>query len=310
MKRDNVNYAMVGGFSLVMLILLIIFILKITGRGTNSDIYYIHYGNVAGVRIGTTVTYSGFAIGRLLDITPIRENRKTHYQLMVGIKQDWPIPTDSTAQVVSPGLLAESQIDITEGRSNTYLKPGDSITSGASSDMMAVLNSIGGEFSRLSKNGLLPLLKNLNKQVDGVGNDIPKLLADTNKLVTSLNKTADQLARVFSKQNSDRMSHVIKNSDDMISNLKSLSFNLGSLTEELHKLIMNSDKMISGSSKDLRQSIVDLRGSMSTVAQNIETIMYNLDTASRNISEFSHQIRANPGILLNGKPPKDEGGEK
>ncbi len=306
MKRDNINYFHVGCFTLAMLLLLIFVLLKITGRGSDADFYYTFYNNVSGIRQGTTVTYGGFKVGQLVDITPLREKGKTKYKLKLSVKSGWPIPTDSFVRVVSPGLLAEAQIDISEGTATSVLKPQGVLVSRPSLDMMGILSSMGGEFSNLNKTGLIPLLKNINKQVDGFGNHIPKIVGDSKELVASLNMVSKRLAHLLTDENSTRLNHTINNTDKITANLVSLSSRLNSIMGQLQGLVSNSNKLLTDNSNDIRHSMLDLRKSLNSVSQNMETIMYNLDVSSRNISEFSHQIRSNPGVLLNGKPAKDE----
>ncbi len=290
-----------------MMLLLVIVVLKITGQGTVADTYYTYYDNVSGIREGTTVTYGGFKVGQLINIVPLRENGKTRYKLKLAVRSGWPVPSDSFVRVVSPGLLAESQIDISEGKAATVLKPEGVLKSVPALDMMSVLNSMGGEFSDISKEGLIPLLKNINRQVDGFGNNIPGIVNESRQLVASLNTVSHRLNNLLTEENSKRLGNVINNTDKMTENLVSLSLRLDDITQQLQGLVENSNKLLSDNSDDIRQSMLELRKALNSVSQNMETIMYNLDVSSRNISEFSHQIRANPGILLNGKPVKDEG---
>jgi len=306
MKRDNINYFYVGCFTLAMLVLLVFSLLKITGRGSDADFYYTFYNNVSGIRQGTTVTYGGFIVGQLVDITPLRENGKTRYKLKLSVKSGWPVPTDSFVRVVSPGLLAEAQIDISEGIASDVLEPEGILVSRPSLDMMAVLSSMGGEFSNLSKDGLIPLLKNINKQVDGFGNHIPEIVGDSRELVASLNTVSQRLANLLTAENSSRLNNTISNTDKITENLVNLSSRLNNITEQLQGLVSNSNQLLADNSNDIRQSVLDLRKALNSVSNNMETIMYNLDVSSRNISEFSHQIRSNPGVLLNSKPVKDE----
>jgi len=42
------------------------------------------------------------------------------------------------------------------------------------------------------------------------------------------------------------------------------------------------------------------------VSRNIDSITYNLEGTSRNMSEFSREIRENPGLLLGGNKPVQE----
>ncbi len=298
---------MVGSFVLLMLLVLMFAFYKITGRSANADTYYVYYNKVSGIRIGTTVSYGGFQIGQLLNIEPEREKSGTRYKLTLAVKSDWGIPVDSTARVVSAGLLAENQIEITEGKSEAYLKPGDTIKGVAAVDMMAMMQALSGDFGDLADTGLKPILDNINKQITQIGDgNLASIAKETKALLTSLTQSARQLNKLLNDENSQRIVNVIENSDKTLQDLSSLASRLEESSENIKNLVDNSNNIVSSNQQDIRQAVIDLRNSLNSVTQHMETIMYNLDTASRDIGEFSHQIRSNPGVLLNSKPPAEE----
>lgn len=57
MKRDNVNYLLVGAFVAVMLVLGFILLTAVTGRSGPTDEYRVFYDNVSGLKFGTGVYY-------------------------------------------------------------------------------------------------------------------------------------------------------------------------------------------------------------------------------------------------------------
>ena len=57
----------------------------------------------------------------------------------------------------------------------------------------------------------------------------------------------------------------------------------------------------------LHTAIAELNYSLEAVSRNIDAILANIESATRNASEFSRQIRENPGRLLGGAAPRDSG---
>ena len=112
MKRENVNYLAVGVFVLTMLILFMVVLYRITGRGGPMDSYFVFLDNVAGLNQGTPVYYEGFKVGQVEDITPDRSTGQTRYRLEISLPSGWQIPADSVARAVSSGLLSAVTIDI------------------------------------------------------------------------------------------------------------------------------------------------------------------------------------------------------
>ena len=68
MKQDNINYFAVGLFVIGAMLVLLVALYHITGRGADADDYYVEIKNVAGIRTGSPVTYAGFEIGQLIDM--------------------------------------------------------------------------------------------------------------------------------------------------------------------------------------------------------------------------------------------------
>ncbi|MEP6939123.1 MAG: MlaD family protein, partial [Rudaea sp.] len=109
MKRDNINYVLVGTVVAAALVLLIVVLAVITGRGGASSSYVVHYRNVTGLRYGAPVFYQGYRIGQVSEIDPERhlpakpavdkssdkaalDASGTRYKVTLAVRRDWPIP--------------------------------------------------------------------------------------------------------------------------------------------------------------------------------------------------------------------------
>ena len=302
MKRDNINYLMVGSFVLAMLLLLFFSLFKITGQSGNFDDYFLHLDNITDVTPGAAVTYSGYRIGTLINIQPLREGNKTVYRLTLGIKKDWSIPTDSYARVITPNVLAKKQIDITEGSSTKMLQPGDIIAGRVSTDIMTALTEVGSDLQELSQQTIKPMLNTLNK---GLVETLPLLIEDSTRLLKNLNNSAEQLNNVLSQKNQQHISQVLSNADDVTTQLAKMSSQVNSAGDELEKLLKESRDLVSDNSSSINHAVGDFHTAIEKISNNIESIMHNMEATGRNMNEFSRRIRENPGVLLNSDPPKD-----
>lgn len=302
MKQDTINYFSVGLFVIGALLVLIIGLYLITGRGSSADDYYVELKNVSGIRAGSPVTYAGFQIGQLLDIDPVRANGATRYRLLLQVRSGWKIPEDSVAQIVSPGLLAEKQIDITEGQSASFLNVGSVIKSQEATDMFSVVREISTEFQKLSDEGLKPLLRSLNTDVAGA---FPDLLRQVSRLLQNLNQSATRLQALLDSVDEQRIGRIVNNAEQMTQNLIQVSNKLDTAAQQVDSLVTTTSTMMEGNNDDLRKALLDLRTTMGVIEQNMNSIMYNIDSTSRNLNEFSRQIRDNPSVLLNSSTPKD-----
>ena len=312
MRKEGFNYLLVGLFVLGMFLLLLVVLYRITGRDADTDAYYVQYDNITGIAVGTMVTYGGYQIGRVEEITPVRERGNTRYRLHLGVRRGWEIPADSVARIVSPGLLSDNQVNIVEGDSDTLLTPGDQVRGQEEVSMMSLLNSMAYELTDLSHSSIKPLLENLNRQVydigTGLNQSVPRITAEATALLQSLNRSADGLRQMLGTGNQRRVSKVLENAEHLSTNLAALSERFDSVRGELDQLLKNSNAMLNENRDDIRQTVRDLRKSLDTVSRNIDVIVYNLESSSRNMDEFSRQIRRNPGLLLTNQPPDDPDG--
>ncbi len=103
---------------------------------------YAKFDNVSGLTVRAKVTVGGVLVGR---VTDIRLDTKT-YSAVVEMAINGPVKTlttDSTAAILTSGLLGEKYIGITPGADDTYLKAGDTIRDTQSA---LVLENLIGKF--------------------------------------------------------------------------------------------------------------------------------------------------------------------
>lgn len=284
MKKDKVNYLMVGLFVLASLLLLFYLLFQITGMQSGEDNYFVNFKNVTGIKQGSSVTYGGYKIGQIESIKPIFDKGKTQYQLKLNVQPDWKIPEDSIAEVAMSGIISDKQIEITEGNSNVFLQKGSLINSKKSIDIMMMANTLASDMSSLMNN---------------VSDDVLLLLK-------KLNVSADQVASILSDENRDHLNRTFKNADDATAHMVVLSKDFNLIRIQLDVLINKSMTMLDDNEEGIRDTVVSLKSTMDVVSENLHSILYNLDASSRNMNEFTRQIRDNPSVILGSKPPVDE----
>ncbi len=318
MRQENINYLLVGCLVLSTAGLLGFVYMYLSGDSESTARYYTVYHNISGITEGTTVTYGGYEIGKVNDIIYDQKNGKTSFKLSLDILENWKIPKDSVAKIVSSGLLADNSVDINEGQSSDLLAPGGMIVGQEAIGMFDAINAVAEELIDLSENNVKPILSSVSDRFDSIGNNIdklsndleqsvPSMVVDASSLITSLNESANKIAQIVDKNNKNHLNNLFRNADSISENLNLLSGNLQQTVFKLDEVIDNANAVIVDNDKDLRESVQDLRRTLDSIAQNIDSIVYNLDTTTRNTSEFSRKIRENPSAILSSSPPKDRG---
>ncbi|MEE9552399.1 MAG: MlaD family protein [Gammaproteobacteria bacterium] len=327
MKRDNINYFAVGLFVLVLLTAFFIALYKITGRTGPTDQYYVTYQNVAGIKYGTAVLYEGFQIGQVEDIEPTRDSGQTRYKLKFTVIKDWQIPEDSIAKIIASGLLAAISINIYEGSSTVALNPGDFIKGREAASIFAAVNEVAADLHELSRDGIRPLIDNVNTHIDAIAKELTGLITedvrpmvsninkeleqnildDLKTLLDSLNDGAARLVILLDDDNQENVEHLLTNMDQASGTLNNLLLRMEGTRASMDNILGNINSLVETNEGNINASITDMRNSLDIVAQHINAIIHHMEGSSRNIHELSRQVRENPSLILKGSPQPNEG---
>jgi len=311
LKRDTVNYFSVGLFVLAGLAVLFYVMFRLTSGVGERDQYYTYYRNVAGLTAGTPVTYEGYSFGHVAAIEPQRTEQGIRYKVELQVTRDWQIPVDSVARIHSEGLLADTVVAIDEGNATEFLALGGELKGEQGIDLFASIGAVAGDFSDLSENAIRPLLETLNRAVQRVGGEIdsslPVIVEGMQGLVNKLDKSATHLSGMLNAETEVQVRRTLDNIEGTATDVRALSAGLVDVQRETQTLIRKLDTLVTESRPDLQQAMVDLRHVLEQVSRYSDDILQNLDSTSRNMSEFSRQIRENPGRLIGGSAPRDKG---
>lgn len=145
----------VGLFLLAGVLAMLLLSLRVSGLAVGSgDTYklYAYFDNIAGLTVRSKVTMAGVTIGKVTAIDLDRDSYTGRVTLEVQKDVDI-LPVDSTASILTAGLLGEKYIGISVGGEEETLGDGDTIRDTQSS---LVLEDLIGKF----------LLNSVNKNED------------------------------------------------------------------------------------------------------------------------------------------------
>jgi phospholipid/cholesterol/gamma-HCH transport system substrate-binding protein len=299
-KRDSLNYVLVGVVIVAAFVLLIGALVMITGRSGASTAYFTHYRNVTGLRYGAPIFYEGYRIGQVGAITPERDAvingvRGTRYKVELSVRRDWPIPKDSLARLTSTGLLADVAIGITEGSSKDAAAPGSELSGMESSDIFAAMSELAGQLTELTRNQIAPLIKNLSTHVDSIASVIdkntPELVEQSRKLLGRLNTAADSVNDVLKTENRTAITAILGNIRDVTKDLRGTQ-------QKLDDALTQLDSIAKENRPGVREAVDNLRAILSALSGRIDSITQHLEVASRNFDEFAREVRKSPNRLL------------
>lgn len=128
--RNRTLELVVGLFILIGVLALLVLALRVSGltmsASTDSYKVYAHFDNVAGLTPRAKVTMAGVTIGQVTGIE-FDKNRYTGKVEMAINGNINTLPSDSTASILTAGLLGEKYVGISVGGEETMLADGDQI---------------------------------------------------------------------------------------------------------------------------------------------------------------------------------------
>ena len=108
----------VGLFLLAGILALILLALRVSGlspvSSTDSYKLYAYFDNIAGLTVRSKVTMAGVTIGKVTAIDLDRDSFTGRVTMQLEKSVD-NLPTDSTASILTAGLLGEKYIGISVG---------------------------------------------------------------------------------------------------------------------------------------------------------------------------------------------------
>lgn len=128
--RDRIIEVWVGLFMLISIIALLILALKVSGlsatTGSNSYTITADFDNVGGLKVRSPVTLAGVRIGQVSAIRLDSTRFKAIVTMQINSDQR-QLPVDTSASILTQGLLGANYISLRPGFDQTFLRNGSVI---------------------------------------------------------------------------------------------------------------------------------------------------------------------------------------
>lgn len=146
MKRSVIDF-WVGIFVVIGILCITFLSLKVAnissfGSNQNSSYtIYANFNNIGSLKTDAPIKVSGFTVGRII---AINLDPKTYQaRVTMQIAKEYKFTTDSSAEILTTGLLGEQYVALQSGADIEDLKNGDTITITSSA---MVLEQLIGKF--------------------------------------------------------------------------------------------------------------------------------------------------------------------
>ncbi len=304
----------VGVFVLAGLLLLILAIFYVTGAGSLGAKYRLHtyLPEVDGLEVGAPVKLDGVEVGNVETITiaphvsgkPVDREHSIEVVMRLTQKYASDIRTDSTAGLVTEGLLGDRYVDIDRGFEGDPLKDGSEIPGREEKAIKEVVERSADVLANLSA-----LTEQIGVMVDDVKKgrgSLGKLLEDQtayNRLNSVLGRADDMLAGIQAGQgtlgqlvSSDKLytkvDSISVRLDDVLAAVQQQKGSLGKFVydptvhEQVREFLANGNGMIA----DIRNG----KGTLGKLATD-DTLFEKYREIGENLASATAKLNSNEG---------------
>ncbi len=271
---------------------------------SSENTFYTEYDNVDGLAVSKPVLVSGFQIGRVSKLT-LQPNGKIRTEFKIN--NDYDIPSNTVARIVSADLLGSKAIVFELGNSTTMARSGDPLLSDVQANLMEKVEPLQKKIENLVEK-LDSVLSGVNSVLDdGFQRDFKSSVHSISVSLKNLEKiTSDVDGLMGSEKN--RLANIM-------ANLESITNNFKNNNEKINKILANLDNLSDDLSKteikatvdNANQAMMDVRaitdkinkgeGSIGLLIHD-EKLYHNLNNASQNLDELMKDLKTNPGKYL------------
>src|ERR1700728_2229357 len=300
----------VGLFVLVGLFILAVAIFYITGAGILGPKYrlYTYLPEVEGVTAGAPVRLDGVAIGNVekIALNPHPPDRTQSIQLILRIDKKFSpdVRTDSTASLVTEGLLGDRYVTIKRGFSGSPLKPEWTISGAAGGartetgerrpDLLDTLSAVSGELR-----GIIDQVQQGKGTVGKLIKD-PALYDNVNATVARLNTMVGSIQEgkgtagkfLTSDELYTKVNATVDNVNDVIGAVKEQKGTAGKLIYD--PAVYNSARGFLDNGNAVLSDVRAGKGSLGKFATD-EALYDNLRDASGQVRDASAKLNSNQG---------------
>ncbi len=296
------NETKIGALTAIAITVLILGYSFLKGNDvfSGSNRFYAIYKSVDGLSISKPVLVNGFQIGRIAKMKLLADGRTI---VEFKVDQQYNVPSNTLAKLVSTDLLGSKAIVFEYGNSNTYAEDKDTLKADIQGSLAESLQPIQNKAEHLiSKmdSSLAAINKILNpnfqKNVDR------SFMSIANSLQT-LEGTTKKIDALVGAQ-SGHINGIMENAETVSGNLKVSTAHLNGITANFEKVSndvsnANIKQTLDNANKamaDLQATITKLNSGQGSLGLllNDDKMYNNLKDASANLNNLFIDLKAHP----------------
>ena len=292
LKLSNEIKAALIIFGGILLFLIGFNFLNGTSLFKSENSYFAVYDNVEGLQVGTKVTISGLAVGKVAQIDFLPNTSKI--LVSFTLRNDISFSKNSVAELYEAGLIGGKSIAILPVYDNaSKLKDGDTLQASIKPGLTDVVNQQIAPLQQKLESVLVnadALFTGVNQVLNQEGREnLSVTLNDLSKTVKNINAVAGSLNQVLTKQD--------KNLNTTLNNLATISDNMNQLSDSLAqsniKQSIDNFETTLIKLNGLLANLEEGKGSMGKLLKD-EQLYNNIESSTKEIELLIKDLKEHP----------------
>lgn len=296
--RNELRIGSIGLVALIILLLLIWYFYYVWA----THRIYADFHRATGISRLNDVTMAGIRIGTVWDISLTR-NRRARVSMLIRNRYRNLIPTDSTAQIIPPNLIAGGKysLDITPGTSPSMVRPQEFVQTEETPELIDLLSKA---------ETLTGTMQNSFNSVDKLLGDAAIRRALRNTILNMEIASRRSVILIGGMQsmvsdNDARIPRILSCVDATASNFSSLSRDLKRLAAANGPVLRQTTEDISKGAQNFRTVSEGLKSAMRTVKPaDLAQMMKNTQSTAEDLAAVSKRLRGlaeDPALSIQGQ---------
>ncbi len=253
--------------------------------------YFAAYDQVSGMQDASPVVMRGVKVGTVTEII-FDSTQSEKVVLRLTIKRQFDIPKDSEARMISTGLMGGKGVEIVVGTSTEVLEKGDTLRASVVPDMMASIDPIIQQVTRLADEltatlgALRGVVDSNAENIEGVTSHLNSISGNLDQILTSEKEGLRQAVQGISEfsvalgENAGRI-------DSLMANMNNFSTKLADA-----QVVENLDRTL----QELSGLLTEIREGDGTVGKLLgdQELYAQLTQASENLALLLADLKEHP----------------
>lgn len=300
--------------------------------GVFGKAYRLHgyFLDAHGLDPGIQVVQDGYVIGLVEKVAPVFPGTAVHvrhctqrspnlpcFHATLRIRDNWPVPLDSEAQLAPLGLFKGDAIRIRPGSSGELLADGAVIDAREpEADLAERLARLTDALRGIVEDSIAPALASIRDQIRtiemliGTGDDqgenrdrlagaFENLQALSENLATAVDPDAIGAILSSVRETSDSLAGITADMKGSTRNVQRAVADYGELATDIRGLI-NENRPA------LQRSLDDTQFLLQSLSAALTPILTNIEDATRNLSALARDLRGDPSLIIKRRPQEEQ----